>query len=178
MLQTDFCPIYTFYVRRYSWMETASCEHPTDYFSFAQFSYLEIQACQNQNKTSSSDIAVPIYCWSGETVHHMNSRCTHTHTLTHELTHTHTQTRSLWKLTGQQWDQIQHFFYYHGTETTLRLDDSPRGADDDVCRFQHVWRVNLQPITGQETAALFSQLDQWCKSKCFLFFFLDCLWQL
>lgn len=88
---------------------------------------VKIQACQTENKTSSTDNAVPIYCWCGETVHHMHTQ-THSHSLNADGARFNCSLLS------------QH--------RNIRTQ-SPQRADD-----QHVRTTNQQFITGQKTAAV------------------------
>lgn len=99
---------------------------------------LKIQACQNENKTSSTDNAVPIYCWSGETVHHMHTQ-THTHTL------------SLWMLTGARFNSS----LLSQNRNNSKTQSAPR-ADDHSWRLQHIWTVKQPIVTGQKKAAAVS----------------------
>lgn len=84
---------------------------------------LKIQACQDQNKTSSSDITVAIYCWSGN--------CSpRDHACTHSYTHTHTHCG------------MGLFFTVMEHKENLKTKSPHRVGHDYTCWLEHVCRVD------------------------------------
>lgn len=67
------------------------------HFYFAE-SLLKIQACQDQDEPSSSEIAVALYCWLEEPSHHVT-----THTHTHSV-----QQTSRFQLFSTNMEQTRH----------------------------------------------------------------------